>query len=33
VRPAAFQFNQELLQLSVTGERLWDQAWSKFKAG
>jgi spermidine/putrescine transport system substrate-binding protein len=33
VRPDAFQSNQELLQLSVTGERLWDQAWSKFKAG
>ena len=33
VRPDAFQFNQQLLQVSVTGERLWDQAWSKFKAG
>jgi spermidine/putrescine transport system substrate-binding protein len=33
VRPEQFAFNQELLQLSVTGERLWDQAWSKFKAG
>ena len=25
--------NQELLQLSVTGQRYWDDAWSKFKAG
>jgi spermidine/putrescine transport system substrate-binding protein len=32
-RPDQFAFNQELLQLSVTGERLWDDAWSKFKAG
>ena len=33
VRPEQFAFNQELLQLSVGGERLWDDAWSKFKAG
>ncbi len=33
VRPDEFAANQELLQLSVTGERLWDDAWSKFKAG
>jgi len=33
VRPDQFAANQELLQLSVDGERLWDQAWSKFKAG
>ena len=33
VRPDQFAFNQELLQLSVEGERYWDQAWSKFKAG
>ena len=33
VRPEQFAFNQELLQLSVAGERLWDAAWSKFKAG
>jgi spermidine/putrescine transport system substrate-binding protein len=33
VRPDQFAANQELLQLSVEGERLWDEAWSKFKAG
>jgi spermidine/putrescine transport system substrate-binding protein len=33
VRPDQFAANQELLQLSVEGERLWDDAWSKFKAG
>ena len=33
VRPDQFAANQELLQLSVQGERLWDDAWSKFKAG
>ena len=33
VRPDQFPTNQELLQLSVAGERLWDDAWSKFKAG
>ncbi|HEY7196699.1 MAG TPA: spermidine/putrescine ABC transporter substrate-binding protein [Gaiellaceae bacterium] len=33
VRPDQFAFNQELLALSVDGERAWDDAWSKFKAG
>ncbi|HXY80364.1 MAG TPA: spermidine/putrescine ABC transporter substrate-binding protein [Gaiellaceae bacterium] len=33
VRPDQFAANQELLQLSVEGERFWDNAWSKFKAG
>jgi spermidine/putrescine transport system substrate-binding protein len=33
VRPDQFGANQELLQLSVTGQRFWDDAWSKFKAG
>ncbi len=33
VRPDQFAANQELLQLSIDGERLWDDAWSKFKAG
>ena len=33
VRPDQFAANQELLQLSVEGERRWDDAWSKFKAG
>ncbi len=33
VHPQQFAANQELLQLSVVGERLWDNAWSKFKAG
>jgi spermidine/putrescine transport system substrate-binding protein len=33
VRPDQFASNQELLQLSVTGQRFWDDAWSKFKAG
>jgi spermidine/putrescine transport system substrate-binding protein len=33
VRPDQFASNQELLQLSVEGERLWDDAWSKFRAG
>ena len=33
VRPAEFLANQELLQLTVEGERLWDQAWSQFRAG
>jgi spermidine/putrescine transport system substrate-binding protein len=33
VRPDQFASNQELLQLSIEGERLWDNAWSKFKAG
>ena len=33
VRPEQFAANQELLQLSVQGQRFWDGAWSKFKAG
>jgi spermidine/putrescine transport system substrate-binding protein len=33
IPPDLFASNQELLQLSVAGERLWDDAWSKFKAG
>jgi spermidine/putrescine transport system substrate-binding protein len=33
IRPDQFAANQELLQLSVEGERAWDAAWSKFKAG
>jgi len=33
IRPEQFAVNQEVLQLTVEGEREWDQAWSKFKAG
>ncbi|MFY9579717.1 MAG: spermidine/putrescine ABC transporter substrate-binding protein [Gaiellaceae bacterium] len=33
VRPDQFAVNQELLQLSIEGERRWDDAWSKFRAG
>src|SRR5690349_15020507 len=33
VRPDQFAANQELLQLSVAGQRFWDDAWSKFKVG
>src|SRR4051812_8568799 len=33
IRPEQFAANQELLQLSVQGQRFWDDAWSKFKAG
>lgn len=33
VRPEQFLANQALLQLTVEGERLWDQAWSEFRAG
>ena len=33
IRPEQYAFNQGLLQLSVQGERYWDTAWSKFKAG
>jgi spermidine/putrescine transport system substrate-binding protein len=32
-RPEQFAGNQELLQLTVEGERLWDQAWSEFRGG
>lgn len=33
VRPEQFAANQELLQLSVEGQRHWDDAWSRFKVG
>ena len=33
IRPDQFGANQELLQLSVQGQRFWDDAWSKFKVG
>jgi hypothetical protein len=33
IRPEQFATGQQLLQLSVAGEQLWDQAWSKFRAG
>jgi spermidine/putrescine transport system substrate-binding protein len=33
IRPDQFAFNQQLLQLTVQGQRYWDEAWSKFKAG
>jgi spermidine/putrescine transport system substrate-binding protein len=33
VRPEEFLANQQLLQLTVEGERFWDQAWSAFRAG
>ena len=33
VRPDQFAANQELLQLSVQGQRYWDDAWSRFKVG
>jgi spermidine/putrescine transport system substrate-binding protein len=32
-RPDQFAQSQELLALSVEGARLWDQAWSTFRAG
>ncbi len=32
-RPDQFLANQELLQLTVEGERLWDDAWGQFRAG
>jgi spermidine/putrescine transport system substrate-binding protein len=32
-RPEQFPVNQALLQLTVEGERRWEQAWSEFKAG
>ena len=28
-----FTQNQELLALSPEGDQLWENAWSKFKAG
>ena len=33
LRPDQFANNQELLALSVAGTNLWQDAWSKFKAG
>ena len=33
VRPEQFLANQALLQLTVEGERLWDDAWAEFRAG
>jgi hypothetical protein len=33
LRPDQFQQNQELLALTVRGQSLWQDAWSKFKAG
>jgi spermidine/putrescine transport system substrate-binding protein len=33
VRPDQFSANQELLSLTTNGARLWEDAWSKFKAG
>ena len=33
VTPEQFLANQELLSLSVDGDRLWQNAWSNFKAG
>ena len=33
VRPEDFETGQQLLQLSLAGEREWDDAWSTFTAG
>jgi spermidine/putrescine transport system substrate-binding protein len=33
IRPEQFSFNQALLQLTVEGERRWEDAWTAFKAG
>ena len=33
VRPEDFDTGQQLLQLSLAGEKLWDDAWSAFSAG
>jgi spermidine/putrescine transport system substrate-binding protein len=33
VRPDQFSANQELLALTNVGDNLWENAWSKFKAG
>jgi len=33
IRPEDFDTGQQLLQLSLAGERLWDDAWSTFTAG
>ncbi len=33
IRPEDFERGQQLLQLSLAGEKLWDTAWSQFTAG
>jgi spermidine/putrescine transport system substrate-binding protein len=33
VRPEDFDTGRQLLQLSLAGEKLWDDAWSTFSAG
>ena len=33
VRPQDFERGHQLLQLSLAGEKIWDDAWSKFIAG
>ena len=33
IRPEDFDRGHQLLQLSLPGEKLWDDAWSKFLAG
>jgi spermidine/putrescine transport system substrate-binding protein len=33
IKPADFDTGQQLLQLSLAGEKLWDDAWSTFTAG
>jgi spermidine/putrescine transport system substrate-binding protein len=33
IRPEDFDTGQQLLQLSLAGEKLWDDAWSRFTAG
>jgi spermidine/putrescine transport system substrate-binding protein len=33
ILPDQFSANQELLALTTTGDNLWENAWSKFKAG
>jgi len=33
IRPEDFEVGLQLLQLSPPGERLWDDAWARFRAG
>jgi hypothetical protein len=33
IRPQDFDRGHQLLQLSLAGEKIWDDAWSKFIAG
>ena len=33
IRPEDFETGHQLLQLSLAGERMWDDAWSQFTAG